>query len=356
VRLAEAISHVKVSNKAQVADNAFVPKPMTHEEIRLWLQSFNAGPYALLKYQGDVPYTETQNYVPRVLKAYEENLDTPYDAEVAAAAQKYGLDPQMIKAIMKTESDFQNDTVSHAGARGLMQVMPVVWQDIKKKYGFGWDYSSEVFEPSKNIEVACAYLAWLRYDFLPRHFAAFEEHPNGPIALVRDVDLGVPDRETPRLIAKSAGGAPVATVEVASAEPIPSKKPASAVIEDTESKKPAAVSTPDKDVKKTEKSSSSEKSEDKAESEKSSSAKSKVRITDSESNKDSAKTKSANGKTRVTVKASGRAVAISVKNGKVSTMDKKPIETAEGRESLRSKRAELAKVSAAKEKEENQGG
>ena len=48
----------------------FVPKPMSHEEIRLWLQSFNAGPYALLKYKGDVPYKETQNYVPRVLKAY----------------------------------------------------------------------------------------------------------------------------------------------------------------------------------------------------------------------------------------------------------------------------------------------
>ena len=67
------------------------------------------------------------------------------------AAAKYGLDPQMIKAIMKTESDFNKETVSHAGARGLMQVMPVVWQDIEKKYGLGWDYSTEVFDPAKNI-------------------------------------------------------------------------------------------------------------------------------------------------------------------------------------------------------------
>lgn len=226
-----------MAETAQKETYGFVPKPMTHEEVRLWLQSFNAGPYACLKYKGDVPYRETQNYVPRVMKNYERVSQTPYDAHIAKSARKYGLDPQMIRAIMKTESDFQNTCVSHAGARGLMQVMPVVWSEMEKRYEFGWKYTSGVFEPEKNIEVACAYLAWLRYDFLPRHFQAYEKDPSAPVVLKRDKDRGVPDRPTPRIIAKSAGGpADEAVVEVASvAEP--------KVIEQADKKEPAVSST-----------------------------------------------------------------------------------------------------------------
>jgi hypothetical protein len=148
--------------------------PMSYDEVRLWLQSYNAGPYACLKYKGDVPYRETQNYVPRIMKFYQQDLsDTPYDSIIVEKASKYGLDPQLIRAVMKAESDFDKKTVSHAGARGLMQVMPCVWSEVKKRYDFQWDYDSEVFDPAKNVEVACAYLAWLRYDFLPRHFRNF---------------------------------------------------------------------------------------------------------------------------------------------------------------------------------------
>jgi hypothetical protein len=160
---------------------------LSYEEARLWLQSYNAGPYALLKYKGNVPYRETQNYVPRVLKYYQQDLsDTPYEPYIQSASQKYGLDPQMIRAIMKTESDFRRTEVSSAGARGLMQVMPCVWSEIRKRYKLEWNYAGSVFEPEKNIEVACAYLAWLRYDFLPQHFAEFDPNPEAPATLVRD--------------------------------------------------------------------------------------------------------------------------------------------------------------------------
>lgn len=194
-------AHQIAGDQTSAASNVgFVPEPMSHEEARLWLQAFNAGPYALLKYKGDVPYRETQNYAPRVMKYYQMDLtNTPYEAYIKESAAKYGLDPQMIRAIMKTESDFNKDTVSHAGARGLMQVMPVVWSEIKKKYNLEWDYEKDVFDPKKNVDVACAYLAWLRYDFLPRHFAEFERHPEAPTILVRDHDRGVPDRPTPRI-------------------------------------------------------------------------------------------------------------------------------------------------------------
>ena len=161
--------------------------PMSYDEVRLWLQSYNAGPYACLKYKGDVPFRETRNYVPRIMKYYQQNLsDSDYDHIIVQKATKYGLDPQLIRAVMKAESDFNKRTVSHAGARGLMQVMPCVWSEVQKRYDFDWDYDSEVFDPEKNVEVACAYLAWLRYDFLPRHFEEFSANPAAPAVVKRD--------------------------------------------------------------------------------------------------------------------------------------------------------------------------
>ncbi len=161
--------------------------PMSYDEVRLWLQSYNAGPYACLKYKGCVPYRETRNYVPRIMKYYQQDIsDSPYDEIIVEKATKYGLDPQLIRAVMKAESDFNRKTVSHAGARGLMQVMPVVWEDVRKRYKFKWNYGSDVFDPEKNVEVACAYLAWLRYDFLPRHFSEFPANPEAPAIVKRD--------------------------------------------------------------------------------------------------------------------------------------------------------------------------
>ncbi len=291
------------------SSTTFSPKPMTFEEVRLWLQSFNAGPYACLKYKGNVPYEETKNYIPRVMKYYEEVGETEYDAEIEAAAAKYGLDPQMIRAIIMTESSFNNETVSHAGARGLMQVMPVVWKDIKDKYDLDWEYSTGVFEPEKNIEVACAYLAWLRYDFLPRHFDAYESDPQAPVVLVRDKDRGVPDRESPRIIVKAidsaSSPAPTEIVSAVDVEPKTVIADSSAASSKSKGSKAKAKSDSDDAGDK------SEKSEPKA-------AKSKIEISDAGESK-SAK-KSSGGKSRVVVHGGkGKAVSISVGgDGKVA--------------------------------------
>jgi len=344
------------------ADASFVPKPMSHEEVRLWLQSFNAGPYALLKYKGDVPYKETQDYVPRVLKAYEENHETEYDEQINKSAAKYGLDPQLIKAIMKTESNFNNQTVSHAGARGLMQVMPVVWQDIKKKYGFEWEYSSEVFEPEKNIEVACAYLAWLRYDFLPRHFDAYEEDPEAPTVLVRDKDRGVPDRESPRIIASAAksdaslvNGSVVLAATRQPAEPlVASDAGSSGKAKEVADLAPKVKPSPK--TKSADESKSEAKPKAKAETKPKAESKPKVEVSDAG---DSAKKSAGNGKTRVVMRGgNGTGVKISVSNGKVSSKGKAEVAKADTEKSSVSKKkaGEVAKAKAAREREETQGG
>lgn len=47
-----------------------------------------------------------------------------YDGEIQAAAQKYGLDPALLKALIRQESNFNPTAGSPAGAQGLTQLMP----------------------------------------------------------------------------------------------------------------------------------------------------------------------------------------------------------------------------------------
>jgi soluble lytic murein transglycosylase-like protein len=47
-----------------------------------------------------------------------------YDAQITAAATKYGLDPALLKGLIRQESNFNASARSGAGAQGLTQLMP----------------------------------------------------------------------------------------------------------------------------------------------------------------------------------------------------------------------------------------
>ncbi|HEF4729999.1 lytic transglycosylase domain-containing protein [Burkholderia multivorans] len=64
---------------------------------------------------------------------------------IASSAKKYGVDPQMIAAIMHVESGGRNGQYSSTGAGGLMQITRGNW----KAYGNGRD----VMDPAANIDV-----------------------------------------------------------------------------------------------------------------------------------------------------------------------------------------------------------
>jgi hypothetical protein len=64
--------------------------------------------------------------------------------------------------------------ISHAGAMGLMQIMPETWADVRTRYGLG----NDPYDPRDNILAGAAYLRELyeRYGY-PNLFAAYNAGP-----------------------------------------------------------------------------------------------------------------------------------------------------------------------------------
>lgn len=88
-------------------------------------------------------------------KASPKNIAT-FDELIVFFARKYDLDPALIKAVIKAESDFNQYCVSYKGACGLMQLMPATAQ------GLG---VFDIYSPRQNIEGGTRYLAWLLREF-----------------------------------------------------------------------------------------------------------------------------------------------------------------------------------------------
>ncbi|MBQ7810292.1 MAG: lytic transglycosylase domain-containing protein [Clostridia bacterium] len=87
-----------------------------------------------------------------------------YEQEIIKAGEKYDLEPQLIAAVIYSESKFQEDATSSVGAMGLMQLMPETFQWLCDKRGE--EHSSvELYDPFVNIDYGSYYLSWLYEHF-----------------------------------------------------------------------------------------------------------------------------------------------------------------------------------------------
>ena len=94
-------------------------------------------------------------FTPQVDVATEFEVVPPseaYEDIIQEAAAEYDMDPDLIRAVMQTESAFHPYAVSRAGAEGLMQLMPALADEM------GVDDS---FDPRENIMGGARYLKLL---------------------------------------------------------------------------------------------------------------------------------------------------------------------------------------------------
>ncbi|WP_438970600.1 transglycosylase SLT domain-containing protein [Methylophaga sp.] len=81
-----------------------------------------------------------------------------FNNEIRKAGQTNGLDPSWVLAIARQESAFNPTARSHAGAMGLMQLMPDTGRLISKLINRPLKRLNELYQPARNIELGSAYL------------------------------------------------------------------------------------------------------------------------------------------------------------------------------------------------------
>lgn len=143
----------------------------------------------------------------------------PFGAHISDASRRFGVPTAWIRAVMRKESAGDVRAVSSAGARGLMQIMPDTWHDLRARWSLGRD----PFDPRDNILAGTAYLRELHDRFgSPGFLAAYNAGPARYEAYLAGRPLPAETRAYVATLAPLVGGREaVRPFVVTSAEPVP---------------------------------------------------------------------------------------------------------------------------------------
>jgi soluble lytic murein transglycosylase-like protein len=140
----------------------------------LHLTNVPNGKYNLVLKEGWVPF-------------YLDSADLEkYDPLIWRAAEKYGVDYALVKAVIKAESNFNPRAISNSGARGLMQLMPETANALRV---------NDPFHPEDNIEGGVRHLRYLLDLFKGNLHLVLAAYNAGEEAVFRYNDIP-PYRET----------------------------------------------------------------------------------------------------------------------------------------------------------------
>jgi len=128
-----------------------------------------------------------------------------YVGVIEKYSNEYGVDNHLIYAVIHTESRFESDALSPAGAVGLMQVTEETGEFIAKKLEITAFKVEDLKDPETNIKMGTYYLSYLQTMFEREEtvLAAYNAGPNrvktwllDPAYATGDVLTNIPFKET----------------------------------------------------------------------------------------------------------------------------------------------------------------
>ncbi|MUT65813.1 lytic transglycosylase domain-containing protein [Paenibacillus sp. NEAU-GSW1] len=114
-----------------------------------------------------------------------------YKEDIRASSSNYNVEPHLVAAIIRAETNFSNGKVSPKGALGLMQIMPETAEWVIDKAGFE-EVTPEMLQhrPDVSIEIGTWYLNSLHKQFGQNKVAAIAAYNAGPGNVRKWLDSG----------------------------------------------------------------------------------------------------------------------------------------------------------------------
>lgn len=94
---------------------------------------------------GTIDYYSVNKEIPNPARDFQ----SPHNILIDTISKEKGIDPYLVKCVVKVESNFKADAVSVAGAMGLMQLM----QEIAREYNV-----KDPFDPEENLRAGISHL------------------------------------------------------------------------------------------------------------------------------------------------------------------------------------------------------
>ena len=97
-----------------------------------------------------------------------------YSEYVSKYSQEYGVEEDLVYAIIKAESNFESDAVSNKNAQGLMQLMYSTAEEVAEKNGIELT-EENILDPEININIGTKYISELleKYECMEVALAAY---------------------------------------------------------------------------------------------------------------------------------------------------------------------------------------
>lgn len=119
-----------------------------------------------------IPSFDARKFSEVPANAWKVLFPLPYEAALRREAERNDFDPMFAAGLIRQESTFQADAVSHANAIGLMQILPKEGQRLARERKVRYTRTS-LFDPDINIELGMFYIADLtRSTGAPEYAAA----------------------------------------------------------------------------------------------------------------------------------------------------------------------------------------
>lgn len=116
---------------------------------------------------------------------------TKYSEYVYKYAKEYEVDPLLIFAIIKAESNFNPNVVSSSNAIGLMQLMDTTAEEIARKVDITFTVKSSLYNPDLNIRLGTKYFSDLLKEYNQNKLLALTAYNAGKGNLKRWIEQGI---------------------------------------------------------------------------------------------------------------------------------------------------------------------